>query len=211
MDIEKKIHELQERLTYIKDIFGSKENENIRLLDSKLTEFLNREHDLASKDALRHFRSLEDLFAFLERKLESQLTPMDRVRIVRHPQRICLKDILENVYDNYTEIGGQDECSIDPSMLIARAYITRRRGKKVHYQPIMVIGQEKGHGQEFRNGGSVKPWGNAKALHYMKVAETEGIPIHTFIFTPGSYPIEDYPGAAQQIAKNLYEMAGLRV
>jgi acetyl-CoA carboxylase carboxyl transferase subunit beta len=211
MDIEKKIQELQERLTYIKDIFDSKENENIRLLDSKLKEFLNNEHDLTSKDALRHFRSLEDLFVFLERKLESQLTPMDRVRIVRHPQRICLKDILENVYDNYTEIGGQDECSIDPSMLIARAYITRRRGKKVYYQPVMVIGQEKGHGQEFRNGGSVKPWGNAKALHYMKVAETEGIPIHTYIFTPGSYPIEDYPGAAQQIARNLYEMAGLKV
>lgn len=75
----------------------------------------------------------------------------------------------------------------------------------------MVIGQEKGHGEEFRNGGSVKPWGNSKALQYMKVAETEGIPIHTYVFTPGSFPIEDTPGAAQQIAKNLYEMAGLTV
>ena len=211
MDIEKQIQGLQDRLTYIRDIFGSSENENIKLLESKVKEFVDKQHDLTSKAAFRHFRSLEDLFAFLEKKLEAQLTPMDKVRIVRHPQRICLKDILENVYDNYTEIGGQDECSIDPSMLIARAYITRRRGKKVHYQPVMVIGQEKGHGQEFRNGGSVKPWGNAKALHYMKVAETEGIPIHSYIFTPGSYPIEDYPGAAQQIAKNLYEMAGIRV
>ncbi|MDD2220079.1 MAG: acetyl-CoA carboxylase carboxyl transferase subunit alpha/beta, partial [Desulfoplanes sp.] len=211
MDIEKQIQGLQNRLTYIRDIFGSSENENIRLLESKVKEFVNKQHDLTTKAAVRHFRSLEDLFTFLEKKLEAQLTPMDKVRIVRHPQRICLKDILENVYDNYTEIGGQDECSIDPSMLIARAYITRRRGKKVHYQPVMVIGQEKGHGQEFRNGGSVKPWGNAKALHYMKVAETEGIPIHSYIFTPGSYPIEDYPGAAQQIAKNLYEMAGIRV
>ena len=75
----------------------------------------------------------------------------------------------------------------------------------------MVIGQEKGHGAEFRNGGSVKPWGNAKAQQYMRVAETEGIPIHAYIFTPGSYPIEDYPGAAQQIARNIYCMAGLRV
>ena len=75
----------------------------------------------------------------------------------------------------------------------------------------MVIGQEKGHGAEFRNGGSVKPWGNAKAQQYMRVAETEGIPVHTYIFTPGSFPIEDYPGAAQQIARNIYCMAGLRV
>jgi acetyl-CoA carboxylase carboxyl transferase subunit alpha/acetyl-CoA carboxylase carboxyl transferase subunit beta len=95
--------------------------------------------------------------------------------------------------------------------LIARAYITRRSGKRVYHQPVMVIGQEKGHGEEFRNGGSVKPWGNAKALHYMKVAETENIPVHTFVFTPGSFPVEEAPGAAQQIAKNLYEMAALSV
>ena len=136
---------------------------------------------------------------------------MDRVRIVRHPQRICLKDILENVYDNYTELGGQDEFSIDPSMLIARAYVTRRVGEKIINQSVMVIGQEKGHGQEFRNGGSVKPWCNSKALYYMKVAETEGIPVHSYVFTPGAYPVEDFPCAAQQIAKNLFEMAALKV
>jgi len=211
MDIEKRLQELRDRLSYIQDIFGSRENANVMLLESKLMEFLQREIELPVTEQVRQLASLEELFTFLETKLERELTPMNRVRIVRHSHRICLKDILENVYDNYTEIGGQDDCNIDPSMLIARAYITRRTGKKVHHQPVMVIGQEKGHGQEFRNGGSVKPWGNAKALHYMKVAETENIPIHTYVFTPGAYPVEDYPGAAQQIAKNLYEMAGLRV
>jgi acetyl-CoA carboxylase carboxyl transferase subunit beta len=211
MDIEKRIQELRDRLKYILDIFGPDENTNVIMLEAKLGEYVAREPGLSKQEAIRQLETLEELFRFLEKKLERELTPMNKVRIVRHPQRICLKDILENVYDNYTEIGGQDDYSIDPSMLIARAYITRRRGKKVHNQAVMVIGQEKGHGQEFRNGGSVKPWGNAKALHYMKVAETENIPIHTYIFTPGSYPIEDYPGAAQQIAKNLYEMAGLKV
>ena len=71
-------------------------------------------------------------------------------------------------------------------MLIARAYITRRKGKKIINQPVMVVGQEKGHGQEFRNGGSIKPWGNSKALKYMKVAAREQIPIHTYVNTPGS-------------------------
>ncbi|MGE4296437.1 MAG: carboxyl transferase domain-containing protein [Desulfovibrionaceae bacterium] len=211
MDNEKRIQELSERLTYIRDIFGAKENENVALLHSKLTDFRTIEKSLSAPERVRQLAALEDLFRFLENKLEAQLSPMDKVRIVRHSQRICLKDILENVYDNYTEIGGQDEYSLDPGMVIARAYITRRTGKKVHHQPVMVIGQEKGHGQEFRNGGSVKPWGNAKALHYMKVAETENIPIHTFVFTPGAYPIEDYPGAAQQIARNLYDMAALKV
>lgn len=211
MDTEKRTQHLTERLTYIKDVFGNKQQENIRLLESKLEEFIQRENGLSADDKFAAIATLEDLFGFVERNLENELTAMDKVRIVRHSQRICLRDILENVYDNYTEIGGKDENSIDPSMLIARAYITRRSGKRVYHQPVMVIGQEKGHGEEFRNGGSVKPWGNAKALHYMKVAETENIPVHTFVFTPGSFPVEEAPGAAQQIAKNLYEMAALSV
>ncbi len=209
--IEKKTQDLAERLGYIEDIFGNRENANIALLRSKLNDFKNNLSNLDPGQAKRQIASLNELFHFLENKLEKELTPMDKVRIVRHPQRTCLKDILENVYDNYTEIGGKDEYSIDPSMIIARAYITRKVGKKVYRQPVMVIGQEKGHGEEFRNGGSVKPWGNAKALEYMKVAETENIPIHTYIFTPGAFPVEDYPGAAQQIAKNIYVMAGLKV
>ena len=209
--IEKRIQSLNDRLSYTRDIFAGKHEDSIRLLDEKLTEFTTRVRNGEVEDPHTEIVSLEDLFVFVEKRLEKLITPMDRVRIVRHPQRICLRDILENVYDNFTEVGGQDEHSLDPSMLIARAVITRRRGKKMHTQSVMVIGQEKGHGAEFRNGGSVKPRGNAKALQYMRVAETEGIPIHCYIFTPGSYPIEDYPGAAQQIARNIYTMAGLRV
>lgn len=211
MDIEKRAHHLSERLNYIRDIFDGKHPEDIELLHNRLNEFFRRATEGIQSDPDAELTTLEELFTFMERKLETKIQPMDKVRIVRHPQRICLRDILENVYDNFTEIGGQEEHSIDPSMLIARATITRRRGKKTYNQLIMVIGQEKGHGEEFRNGGSVKPWGNSKALQYMKVAETEGIPIHTYVFTPGSFPIEDTPGAAQQIAKNLYEMAGLTV
>ncbi len=96
-------------------------------------------------------------------------------------------------------------------MVAAKATIIRRVKNKTVTQQVMVIGQEKGHGEEYRNGGSCKPWGNEKALRYMQVAETEGIPIHSYIFTPGSFPVEDYPGAGQQIARNLYAMAKLRV
>ncbi|QJB57509.1 acetyl-CoA carboxylase carboxyl transferase subunit alpha/beta [Pseudodesulfovibrio sp. zrk46] len=210
MDIDRKIQDLKDRLSYVCDIFGDKEDDNIRLLTAKLQDLLDKEQNLPGSVLVEEVGRLDELFDFCERKLDTVLTPMDKVRIVRHPQRICLKDILENVYDNYTEIGGRGEFNIDPSMLIARAYFTRRVGDKVINQMVMVIGQEKGHGEAFRNGGSVKPWGNAKALHYMKVAETENIPVHTFVFTPGAYPIEDWPGAAQQIARNLYEMAALR-
>ena len=210
-NIEKRIQSLRDRLNYLVEIFAGKHKDNADLLEEKLTAFTARVRSGTVEDPYAELATVEDLFNYVERRLEGNITPMDKVRIVRHSQRICLRDILENVYDNFTEVGGQDEHSLDPSMLIARAVITRRRGKKVYTQSVMVIGQEKGHGAEFRNGGSVKPWGNAKAQQYMRVAETEGIPVHTYIFTPGSFPIEDYPGAAQQIARNIYCMAGLRV
>jgi len=89
--------------------------------------------------------------------------------------------------------------------------MTRRLKNKPYTASVMVIGQETGHGEEFRNGGSCHPQGNEKALRYMRVAETEGIPIHFYIFTPGSYPVEEGSGAAQQIARNIYAMSKLRV
>lgn len=211
MDTDKKFQQLTEQYNYMRDILAGKNNENLRLLASRLEELKERLPAMPDEEKREAASALADLFSFVEKKLEAELSPMDKVRIVRHPQRISLRDILENVYDNYTEIGSMDEHSIDPAMLIARAYITRRQGKRVIHQSVMVIGHEKGHGEEVRNGGSAKPWGNAKALHYMKVAETENIPIHTYIFTPGSFPVEDTPGAAQQIAKNIYEMGELRV
>lgn len=210
-NIAKRIQNLRDRLSYMRDIFAGRHQDSSQLLNDRLESFAQRAASDELEDPFRELAGVEDLFSYVERRLDNEITPMDRVRIVRHPQRICLRDILENVYDNFTEVGGQDEHSLDPGMLIARAVIVRRSGKKTYRQSVLVIGQEKGHGAEFRNGGSVKPWGNAKALQYMRVAETEGIPIHAYIFTPGAFPLEDYPGAAQQIARNLYGMAGLRV
>ncbi|MDD6088783.1 MAG: acetyl-CoA carboxylase carboxyl transferase subunit alpha/beta [Desulfovibrionaceae bacterium] len=211
MDFEKRAHHLQERLTYMRDVFAGKHADDFGMLSRRLSDFLSALENGTMKDPKTELQTIESMVVFAEQRFDRVLSPMDKVRIVRHPQRICLRDILENVYDNFTEIGGQEEHSIDPGMVIARATITRRRGSKVYNQFIMVIGQEKGHGEDFRNGGSVKPFGNSRALQYMKVAETEGIPIHTYVFTPGAFPIEDTPGAAQQIAKNIYEMAGLSV
>ncbi|MEZ7195584.1 carboxyl transferase domain-containing protein [Pseudodesulfovibrio karagichevae] len=211
MNIEKTLQSLLGRVNYARDILGNKSRPELDAFATEISEFQEKNAALSEEQALRAVESLGKRLSAMEAAIDAQLTAMDKVRIVRHPQRASLKDILENVYDNYAEMGGQDEHSIDPGMLIARAYITRRRGKKIINQPVMVVGQEKGHGEEFRNGGSIKPWGNSKALKYMKVAAREQIPIHAYVNTPGSYPIEDFPGAAQQIAENIYEMAGLDV
>lgn len=210
MSLDKKKTELQQRADYAREILGDRDCPELDELLRRIVEFDGQV--CASDDEVANaLKALEKRMEALELSLDAVLSPMDKVRIVRHPQRFSLKDVLENVYDNYNEIGGQDEHSIDPGMVIARAYITRRKGKTILNQPVMVVGQEKGHGEEFRNGGSIKPWGNYKALKYMKVAAREQIPIHAYVNTPGSYPVEDFPGAAQQIAENIYEMCGLEV
>ena len=210
-DLRKRLLKTEDRLNYLMWVKDSATWGNLSGFQEKYTHLKDSFYDFSEEELAEKIRLLEDGLAFIEGRCEESLTPMERVRIVRSPLRFTLKDILENVYEDFTELSGEEEANIDPSMVTAKAQIVRRIKNKIYSQPVMVIGQEKGHGEEFRNGGSCKPWGNEKALRYMQVAETEGIPIHFYIFTPGSFPVEDYPGAAQQIARNLYAMTKLRV
>ncbi|MEW6426704.1 MAG: acetyl-CoA carboxylase carboxyl transferase subunit alpha/beta [Thermodesulfobacteriota bacterium] len=210
-DNRKRLLKIEERISYLAQIRPEAACANLAGLQEKLSHLKRSFYDYHGHELVTEMDALADAVAFLEKRSEENLTPMDRARIVRNPMRFSLKDILENVYDDYTELGGEEENNIDPAMVAAKATIIRQVKNKVFTQLVMVIGHEKGHGEEFRNGGSTKPWGNEKALRFMQVAETEGIPIHFYNFTPGAFPVEDYPGAAQQIARNLYYMAKLRV
>lgn len=208
---QKKLQKIEERISYLIQLKDFTNWGNLDGFKKNCDTLKGSVYDLSDEQLSVEIRKLDDSIKFLEERAEEQLTPMERVRIVRTPQRFSLKDILENVYEDYTELGGIDDANIDPAMICAKATIARRIKNKPYTASVMVIGQETGHGEEFRNGGSCKPEGNAKAQRYMKVAETEGIPIHFYIFTPGSYPVEEYPGAAQQIARNIFAMAKLRV
>ena len=210
-DLIKELQSVDQRIGYLIHIKDNSEWGNLAEFQEKAEQLKNAIFDLDKAEFGARLEKLEDSVRFLEERCEEGLTAMERVRIVRSPLRFSLKDILENVYEEHTELGGEGEANIDPALVVAKANIVRRIKKKPYTSPVMIIGQEVGHGEEFRNGGSCKPWGNEKAMRYMKVAETEGIPIHFYVFTPGSYPVEEYPGAAQQIARNLYTMTKLRV
>lgn len=210
-DLNKRLKKIEQRISYLIHIKNTGSWGNLSGFQADCENLKKSIYDMDGESLAAKLEKLENGISFLEERCEEGLTPMERVRIVRSPLRFTLKDILENVYEEYTELGGEGEFNIDPAMMVAKATIVRRIKKKPYTSSVMVIGQETGHGEEFRNGGSCKPWGNEKALRYMKVAETEGIPIHFYIFTPGSYPIEDYPGAAQQIARNIYAMTKLAV
>ncbi len=210
-ELLKRLQKIEERINYLIQIKDFTNWGNLFGFQETCTSLKQNPYELSKEEFEGEIRKLDESISFLEERAEEQLTPMERVRIVRTIERFSLKDILENVYEDYTELGGQDDANIDPAMVCAKATIVRRIKGKPYTATVMVIGQETGHGEEFRNGGSCRPEGNEKALRYMKVAETEGIPIHFYIFTPGSFPIEEYPGAAQQIARNIYAMSKLRV
>ncbi|MBU0482613.1 MAG: acetyl-CoA carboxylase carboxyl transferase subunit alpha/beta [Proteobacteria bacterium] len=210
-DLRKRLLKIEDRISYISQVKEGFEWGNLAGLRDKYNNLKENFYEFSEGELAADIRALEDAVLFLEERGEENLSPMERVRIVRSPLRFSLKDILENIYEDYTELGGEEDANIDPSMVVAKATIVRQLKNKAVTQQVMVIGHEKGHGEEYRNGGSSKPWGNEKALRYMLVAQTEGIPIHFYIFTPGSFPVEDYPGAGQQIARNLYVMAKLRV
>ena len=211
LDRGKYLTELADRINYLADIKGGIEWGSLQDLLDRVQTLRANMFDMREDELFVEMDRIDKRLEFLEDQVAQDLSPIEIVNIVRSPQRFTLQDILENCYDSFTELGGDGECNIDPAVVVARATITRRVKNKIYYHQVMVIGHEKGYGEEFRNGGCAKPWGNEKALRYMKVAETEGIPIHSYIFTPGAYPIEDYPGAAQQIARNLFQMSRLRV
>ncbi len=210
-ELLKALQKIEERINYLIQIKDFTNWGNLFTFRDTCVTLKQNPYEYHEEQFRVEIRKLDESIRFLEERAEEQLTPMERVRIVRTVERFSLKDILENVYEDYTELGGQDEANIDPAMVCAKATIVRRINNKPYTATVMVIGQETGHGEEFRNGGSCKPEGNEKALRYMKVAETEGIPIHFYVFTPGSFPTEEYPGAAQQIARNIYAMTKLRV
>ncbi len=210
LDLHKRLKDLLDLAIYIRDIKGEDFFE-ISNIVKRLEECYNNFYDYPKETLKQVIQEYEKKLEVLKIEGDRTLTPFEIVKITRHLQRFTLQDILENVYDSFIELGGEGEKNIDPAVVCARAVISRRVGNKIYYHQVMVIGHEKGHGEEFRRGGSATPWGNAKALKYMKLAETERIPIHFYIFTPGAYPVEDPPGAAQQIAKNLYYMAKLKV
>ncbi len=203
--------QLANRISYLIDVTGESRWFGLDMLLEEVTFIRSAIFELPEKELFRKMNLLDERISILEDRAAKELTPVRMVNIVRSIQRFTLQDILENVYDSYTELGGEEDCNIDPAVVVARATISRRVKKRIYKHQVMVIGHEKGMGEEYRNGGCAKPWGNDKALRYMKVAETEGIPVHFFIFTPGSYPIEDFPGAAQQIARNIYAMCKLKV
>jgi acetyl-CoA carboxylase carboxyl transferase subunit alpha len=144
----------------------------------------------------------------LRREFYAHLGPWQRAQIARHPQRPYTLDWLNLMFTDFIELHGDRGFSDDKALV---AGLAKFRGR-----PAAVIGQQKGRDTKqrvIRNFGQPKPEGYRKALRVMQLAAKFGLPIFTFIDTPGAYPGIDAEerGQGEAIARNLREMARLPV
>ena len=143
----------------------------------------------------------------LTRSIFSGLSAWQVSQVARHPQRPYTLDYIERLFTDFEELHGDRTYADDPAIVGGLACLDGR--------PVMVIGQQKGRDTKAkvqRNFGMPRPEGYRKALRLMHLAEKFGLPIVTFIDTPGAYPGvgAEERGQSEAIARNLLEMSDLK-
>ena len=152
---------------------------------------------------------IEKKIAKKKEEIYSNLTPWQRVQMSRHPSRPYTLDYIKAICgDDFMELHGDRNVRDDKAMIGGLG--------KINGQSFMIIGQQKGYNtktRQYRNFGMANPEGYRKALRLMKSAEKFGIPVVTFIDTPGAYPgLEaEERGQGEAIARNILEMTRLKV
>lgn len=185
LDFEKPIVALQEQLEQLKT--------------------LSQNNDVPME---KEIQAIEIKIQETQATIYAHLTPWQKVKLARHPQRPYSMDYIQMLFSDFQELHG-DRCFGDDRALIGGIACFDKTY-------VMVLGQQKGRDlkQNIRcNFGSPNPEGYRKALRLMKMAEKFSLPIISFIDTPGAYPGigAEERHIAEAIAVNLREMSALRV
>jgi acetyl-CoA carboxylase carboxyl transferase subunit alpha len=181
--------------------------QSIADLEAKIEE-LRFVQDDSAVDISEEIDRLEKKSGQLTKDIYAKLTPWQISQVARHPQRPYTLDYLSLIFTDFEELHG-DRAFADDHAIVGG--LARFNG-----QPVMVIGHQKGRDTKekiYRNFGMPRPEGYRKALRLMKLAEKFGIPVMTFVDTPGAYPGIDAEerGQSEAIGRNLYVMAELKV
>lgn len=175
-------------------------------LEAKIDElrYMSNDSDL---NITEEIQKLKEKSESLTKSIFSSLTPWQTTQMARHPQRPYTLDYISRIITDFEELHG-DRAYADDAALITG--IGRLNGRSV-----VVIGHQKGRDTKekiARNFGMPRPEGYRKALRLMKMAERFGMPVITFIDTPGAYPGIDAEerGQSEAIARNLFEMSQLK-
>lgn len=159
-------------------------------------------------DVSTELRSLERKLHGLRQDTFRNLSPIERVQVARHPRRPYTLDYVEMIFSDWIELHGDRLYRDDASLVGGWA--------RLNGDTVMLIGHQKGRDMKenlTRNFGMPHPEGYRKALRLMKLAEKFGRPVVTMIDTMGAYPGlgAEERGQAEAIARNLREMAALKV
>lgn len=159
-------------------------------------------------DVTESIKELEKKIQTTKKDIYANLTGWQRVQLSRHPERPYTLFYIEQMCKRFTELHGDRYYSDDKAIVGGLA--------KIDNQSVMIIGHQKGVNtkmRQYRNFGMANPDGYRKALRLMKMAERFNIPVISLIDTPGAFPgLEaEERGQAEAIARNLFEMAQLKV
>ncbi len=177
----------------------------------KLYEQLEKIRQIADEGDIDVSEQVKELDAKIKTKTKeiySNLTGWQKVLLSRHPDRPYTLYYIEHIFKSFIELHGDRKFGDDKAIVGGLG--------KIGDQTMVVIGHQKGVNtkmRQYRNFGMANPEGYRKALRLMKLAEKFNYPVVCFIDTPGAYPgIEaEERGQAEAIARNLFEMARLKV
>lgn len=181
---------------------------DIEALDEKIDELRSMQESDPSMDIGEEVDRLEQKSAELLKQTYAELTPWQISQVARHPNRPYTLDYIRMMFSDFYELHGDRRYSDDPAIVGGLA--------RLGGDPVMVIGHQKGRdikSRTYRNFGMANPEGYRKALRLMKLAEKFGLPIITFVDTPGAYPGIDAEkhGQSEAIGRNLVELTHISV
>src|SRR5262245_52591411 len=176
-------------------------------LEARIDE-LRFVQDDSAVDISEEITRLQKKSQALTKEIYSKLTPWQVAQVARHPQRPYTLDYVGALFTDFEELHGDRAFADDLSMVGGLA--------RFNGQPVMVIGHQKGRDTKeklARNFGMPRPEGYRKAMRFMRLAEKFGLPLLTFVDTPGAYPGigAEERGQAEAIGRNLYVLAELKV
>ena len=166
---------------------------------SKISDLEGLPDSSSSKNIKNEIKLLKSKTVDILSNIYGDLSPWRKCQVARHPDRPHTTDYINYIINEYTPLSGDRNFAEDLAIVGGLG--------RLGDTPVVVIGHEKGNSTESRikrNFGMARPEGYRKAARLMKLADKFGLPIITFIDTPGAYPGKgaEERGQAEAIARS---------
>ena len=177
-------------------------------LEGKIRELRSFAPGRLDMDLTREVGQLEGKLGKLLKDTYASLTPAQKVQVARHPERPHFSDIAAHLFTDFEPLAGDRGFGEDKAIC---GGLARFRG-----QACVIMGHEKGtdtHSRIEHNFGMARPEGYRKAMRLMDLADRMGLPVLTFVDTPGAYPGvgAEERGQAEAIARSTQKCLELKV